>query len=162
MSDHPVFRTGFVKQALGWLVFVGGGVALAALIWATVVNLETQTPADLGSGVVIGLFIAGLMLCGIAIQSQRWSVEGDAVVLHHFFRRKTIPIATLGGFGKLTVIVGLFPLAHLELYDRELKPVVRLPVTHKDMPQAEALLASRLRYVINEGSLALPRRRFAD
>lgn len=162
MADHPVFGSGVVKQALGWFVLVGGGVALAALIRATLMNLDTQTPADLASGVVIALFIVALMLGGLSIQSQRWTIEGDAIVLHQLFRKRTIPLSKLAGFGKLTIVVGVFPMAQLDLYDRDLKPVARLPVTLKDLPQAEALLAARLRYVVNEGSAALPRRRFVD
>lgn len=162
MSENPVFKSGVVKQALGWLVFVGGGIALAALIRAIVVNIDTQSQADLWSGVAIGLFIALFMLGGLSLQSQRWTVEGDAVVLHQLFRKKTIPLSNLAGFGKTTVIVSLFPLVQMDLYDRDLKPVARLPVTIKDAPTAEALLATRLRYVVNEGSAALPRRKFVD
>lgn len=162
MSENPVFKSGAVKQALGWLVFIGGGVALAALIYATATNFETQSQADLWSGVVIALFIGLLMLGGLSLQSQRWTVEGDGVVLHQLLRKRTIPLSSLAGFGKTTVIVSMFPLVQMDLYDRDLKPVARLPVTIKDAPTAEALLATRLRYVINEGSAALPKRRFAD
>lgn len=162
MPENPVFKSGVVKQALGWLVFIGGGVALAALIRAVIVNFDTQSQADLWSGVAIGLFIIALMLGGLSLQSQRWTVEGDAVVLHQLFRKKTLPLSSLAGFGKTTVIVGLFPLAQFDLYDRDLKPVTRLPTMLKDVPEAEALLAQRLRYVVNEGSPALPKRRFVD
>ena len=162
MSETPVFKSGAVKQALGWLVFIGGGVALAALIYAIAVNIETQSQADLWSGVVIGLFIGLLMLGGLSLQSQRWSLEGDAIVLHRLFGKKVIPLSGLAGFGKTTVIVSMFPLVQMDIYDRDLKPVTRLPVTMKDAPMAETLLATRLRYVVNEGSAALPKRRFVD
>ena len=162
MSENPVFKSGGVKKALGWFVFIGGGVALAALIYATAVNIETQSQADLWSGVVIGLFILLFMLGGLSLQSQRWTVEGDAVVLHRLFGKKIIPLSGLAGFGKTTVIVSMFPMVQMDLYDRDLKPVTRLPVTIRDAPTAEALLATRLRYVVNEGSAAMPKRRFVD
>jgi hypothetical protein len=123
---------------------------------------ETQTSADLWSGVVIGVFLIGLMVAGIAIQYVRWSVEGDSIIFHGLFKNKTIPISKLAGFGQIIIIVSVIPFVHVDLYDHELNLITRLPVSHKDWPKAEAWLAARLRYVVNDGSAVLPKRRFAD
>lgn len=162
VQDRLVFKAGAVKQALGWVVFLGSGALLAALILAVIQNFETQTQADLWSGVVIGLLLVTAMAGGLAIQSLRWTAEGDTVTLRHLFGSKTWSVASLGGFGKLIISVSAFPLGHIELFDRDLKPIGRLAVTPKDMPAAEAWFAQRLRYVVNDGSAALPRRRYID
>lgn len=162
MQNDLVFRTGWAKRTLGWFVCLGAAVALTALIYGVFTNLETQTSADLWSGVVIGAFLVGLMLLGMSIQFTRWSIEGESVVFRHLFRSRTIPVSGLAGYGKLIILVSAAPLAHLDLYDRDLKLVARLPVGLKDQARAEAWFAERLRPVVNDGSAALPRLRFAD
>jgi apolipoprotein N-acyltransferase len=162
MQNELVFKTGLAKRTLGWLVCLGAAVALAAMIYGLFTHLDTQTPADLWSGLAIGVFLAGLMALGISIQNMRWSIEGETVVFHHLFGRRTIPVSGLAGYGKLVIVVSAAPLAHLDLYDRDLKRVVRLPVDLNDQAKAEAWFAERLRPVVNDGSAALPRLRFAD
>lgn len=162
MQTDLVFKTGWAKRALGWFVFLGAGAALIAMIYGLATNLETQTSADLWSGVVIGVFVIGLMVLGIAVQYTHWSIEGETVVFRTLFKSRTIPVSDLAGFGQLIIVVSVFPLAHLDLYDRDLNLVARLPVGAKDWPRAEAWFASRLRPVVNDGSAALPKLRFAD
>lgn len=162
MQSDLVFRTGVAKRTLGWVVCLGAGVALVAMIYGVSIHLETQTSADLWSGLVIGVFLIGLMVLGIALQHTRWSIEGETVVFRTLFKSRTIPVSELAGFGTLFIVVAVFPLAHLDLYDCDLNLVARLPVGLKDRPRAEAWFASRLRPVVNDGSAALPRLRFAD
>jgi hypothetical protein len=162
MSTDLVFKAGWVKRALGWLVFLGAGAALLAMLNAVRVHWATQTTADLWSGVAIGVFLIAFMVAGIAIQNAYWRVESDTIIFHYLFRTKHIPVSELAGFGRTMVIAAMFPIAHIDLYDRELKPVLRLPISIPDLPKAEAWFAERLRYVVNDGSPALPRRRFAD
>jgi hypothetical protein len=162
MQNDLVFKTGLAKRTLGWFVCLAAAGALVAMIYAIYTHRETQTSADLWSGVVIGAFLIGLMVAGIAIQYVRWSIEGETIIYHRLFKNKTIPISELAGFGKLIFIVTIIPFAHLDLYDRELKHIARLPVSFKDWPKVEAWCAGRLRYVVNDGSAALPKRRFAD
>ena len=162
MQNELVFRTGAAKRTLGWFVFLGTAVGLAAMIYGLVTHLDTQTSADLWSGLVIGVFLVGLMWLGMSIQRQRWSIEGETIVFHHLFGRRTIPVSGLAGYGKLVIIVAAAPLAHLDLYDHDLNRVVRLPVGLNDQARAEAWFAERLRPVVNDGSAALPRLRFAD
>jgi hypothetical protein len=162
MQNDLLFKTGSVKRTLGWLVCLGAAGALAAMIYAIYIHWETQTAADLWSGVVILVFLVGLMAIGIAIQHVRWSVEGENILYRGVMKNRTIPISTLAGFGQITVIVTVFPFRHVDLYDRQLKLVARLPVSLEDWPKAEAWLAARLRYVVNDGSAALPKPRFAD
>ena len=162
MQNELVFRTGAAKRTLGWFVFLGAAIGLAAMIYGLVTHLDTQTSADLWSGLVIGVFLVGLMWLGMSIQRLRWSIEGETVVFHHLFGRRTIPVSGLAGYGKLVIVVSAASLAHLDLYDRDLKRVVRLPVGLNDQAKAEAWFAERLRPVVNDGSAALPRLRFAD
>lgn len=162
MDDKHIFKPGPVKLALGWLVVLGAVVALLAMIRALVQNFETQTEADLWSAVAIGAFLLGLLVAGFAIQRFQWTTAGQTISVQHLFGRRSINVRELGGFGKLIITVSVFPLAHIELYDHDLKPVLRLPVTFKDLPAAEAWFADRIPYVINEGSAALPKRRLAD
>jgi hypothetical protein len=162
MQNNLVFKTGVAKQTLGWSVCLGAAGALAAMIYAFCIHPENQTPAELWSGAVIGVFLIGLMLVGIAIQYARWSINGENIVCHRIFKDKTIPLTELAGFGRLIIIVAVIPLAHVVLYDSELKLVARLPISLDEWPRAEALLAAHLRFVINDGSAAFPKRRFAD
>jgi hypothetical protein len=162
MQNGLVFKTGVAKRALGGFVCLGAAAALVAMIYGTFTHLETQTSADLWSGVVIGAFLIGLMVLGAAIQFTRWSIEGETVVFRTLFKRRTIPVSDLAGFGQLIIVASVVPLVHLDLYDSDLKLVVRLPVQAKDWPRAEAWFASRLHPVVNDGSAALPRLRFAD
>ena len=157
-----VFRTGWVKRTLGWVVFLGSAGLLLALVYAVITHWDTQTSADLWSGAAIGLFIIVFMVAGIAIQYTYWSTQNDVITSHSLFRTQSFPISDLAGFSRITIIVSIFPLLHVDLFDRELKKVARLPVQIKDWPRAEERLASRLRYVVNDGSAALPKHRFAD
>jgi uncharacterized membrane protein YidH (DUF202 family) len=162
MHHDLVFKTGPAKRTLGWLVFLAAAGAFLAMIYGIFAHRKTQTSADLWSGVAIGVFLIGLMVAGIAIQHARWSIDGENIIRHHLFKQKTIPISELAGFGRIIVVVVVIPLVHVDLYDRELNLVARLPVNHKDWPKAEAWFAEHLRYVVNDGSAALPKRRFAD
>lgn len=162
MQNDLVFRTGLAKRALGWLVCLGAAVALGAVIYGIFTHKEAQVPAELGSAAVIGLFLFGLMAAGIAIQRVRWSIEGENIVYHHLFKKKVIPLSGVAGFGEMIVVVVVIPFRHVDLYDGGLKHIARLPVGIKDWPKAEAWLAARLRYVVNDGSPILPRYRFAD
>ncbi|MER8982402.1 MULTISPECIES: hypothetical protein [unclassified Mesorhizobium] len=162
MQNDFVFKTGSAKRTLGWLVCLGAAGALAAMIYGIFTHPEAQTPAELWSGVVIGVFLVGLMVAGIAVQYARWSIEGENIIYRRLFRNKTIPLSELAGFGQVIVVVVVIPFVHVDLYDRELKLIARLPVSLKDWPEAEARLAARLRYVVNDGSPALPKRRFVD
>ena len=160
MTNSLVFRTEWIKQTLGWIVCLGSAGILAASIGATVKYWDTQTSADLWSGVIMGLFLVAFMFIGVAIQYTRWSIADDTILFHTIIGTRKFPVAELAGFGKLTIMVSLFPLVHVDLFDRDLKHVVRLPVRIKDWPVAEAWFAPRLRYVVNQGSAALPKRRF--
>jgi hypothetical protein len=102
------------------------------------------------------------MVTGIAIQYVRWSIEDENIIYYRLFRNKKIPISELAGFGQIIVIVTTIPFTHVDLFDRELNLIVRLPVSHKDWPKAEAWFAGRLRYVVNDGSPILPKYRFID
>ena len=160
--NEIVFKTGWVKQALGWVVVFGSATCLIALICAIIKDWDTQTSADLWSAAFIGLFLGAFTIGGVAIQFTRWSIENDTIKFRTLFRTKTFPVTDLAGFGKITIVVGLFPLVHVDLFDGKLRSVVRLPVRIKDWKRAEAWFAPRLRYVVNDGSAALPKRRFAD
>lgn len=162
MKDDLVFRTGLVKRTLGWLVCLGAAGALVAMAYGVLTHPEAQVPAELWSGAAIGVFLVGLMIYGISLQSVRWSIEGEKITFHRLFKNKTIPVSGLKGYGEFILIVFLFPFAHVDLYDSELKLVARLPISLKDRPRAEAWLAERFRPVVNDGSPALPRLRFAD
>ncbi|ATY33901.1 hypothetical protein CVN68_19685 [Sphingomonas psychrotolerans] len=102
------------------------------------------------------------MVFGIAMQYVRWSIEGENIVYHRLFKRKSIPISDLAGFGQIIISVMVIPFQHLDLYDHKLNHIARLPVSLKDWPKAEAWFAERLRYVVNDGSHILPKLRFAD
>lgn len=162
MRNDLVFKTGSAKRALGWLVCLGAAAALVAIIYGILTHPEAQTPSELGSGAVIGIFLVGLMAFGIAIQYVRWSIDGESIAYRHIFGRKTIPVSKLAGFGQIIIVFTVIPFVYVDLYDRELNLIARLPVNHKDWPKAEAWFAARFRYVVNDGSAALPKRRFAD
>jgi hypothetical protein len=162
MQNDLVFRTGLAKRALGWLVCLGAVVGLVAVIYGIFTHPEAQTPPELASGVVIGVFLIGLIWTGIAIQNVRWSIEDENIVYYGVFKKKTIPLSTLAGFGQFTVIVTIFPFLHVDFFDHQPKHIARLPVSLSDWPKAEAWLAARLRYVVNDGSHILPKLRFAD
>jgi uncharacterized membrane protein YidH (DUF202 family) len=162
MRNDLVFKTGFAKRALGWLVCLGAAGALIAMTYAIYTHPENQTPDELWSAVAIGVFLIGLMVLGIAMQYVRWSIEGETIIYHRLFKNKTIPISGLAGFGQMIVSVMIMPFQHVDLYDHELNHVARLPVSFKDWPKAEAWLAGRLRYVVNDGSHISPKYRFAD
>lgn len=132
------------------------------MMYGIYAHRETQTSADLWSGIIIGVFLIGLVVAGIAIQYVRWSIERETIVLHRLFKNRTFPISELAGFGQLIIVFSLIPFVYADIYDRELNLIARLPVGHKDWPKAEAWLAGRLRYVVNDGSAALPKLRFAD
>jgi hypothetical protein len=77
-------------------------------------------------------------------------------------KKKVIPFSTLAGFGQTVIIVSLLPFRQVNLYDNQLKLIARLPLRHSDWPKAEEALAQRLRYVVDEGSAALSKRKFVD
>jgi hypothetical protein len=132
------------------------------MIYGIFTHPEVQTPSELWSGAVIGAFLLGLMMAGIAIQYVRWSVEGDIIIYRRLSKTKTIPVSELAGFGKIIIVTVVIPFVHVDLYDHELKHIARLPVSRKDWPRAEAWLAAHFRYVVNDGSHILPKYRFAD
>jgi hypothetical protein len=162
MQNDLVFKTGFGKRTLGWLVCLGAAGALLAMVYAIYTHPENQIPSELWSAAAIAAFLIGLMVAGIGIQNVHWRIEGENFVYRGLFRKKTIPISNLAGFGQMIVSVVLIPFQHVDLYDHQLKHLVRLPVSFKDWPKAEAWLAERLRYVVNDGSHVLPKYRFAD
>lgn len=162
MRNDLVFKTGLAKRSFGWFVFLGAAGALAAMTYAIYTHPENQTSDELWSGVAIGAFLIGLMAFGISVQYVRWSIEGDNIIYHHLFKNKTIPIYDLAWFWKIIIIVLTISFQHLDLYDKDLNHIARLPVSLKDFPKAEAWFAGRLRYVINDGSHILPKLRFAD
>lgn len=162
MQNKLVFKTGLVKRVLGWSVVLAFLGAMLAMIYGFMTHPESQTATELWSGVAIGVFLICLMVMGVAIQYIRWSIEGETIVFDKLFANKVIPISDLAGYGKLIIVMKVFPMAHIELYDRELNRIARLPVGLKNLPRAEAWLADRLRYVINDGSAALPKLRYAD
>lgn len=162
MQNDLVFRAGSAKRAVGWLVFLGAAAALVAMTYAIYTHPENQVSSELWSAAVIGVFLIGLMWAGMGTQRIRWAIEGENIVYHGLFKNKTIALSELAGFGQIAVIVGVFPLQHVDLYNRQLKIIARLPVSLKDWPKAEAWFAERFRYVVNDGSPALPKPRFAD
>lgn len=162
MQNDLVFKTGLAKRTLGWLFCLGAGGALVTMTYVIYTHPQNQTAEELWSAVAIGVFLIGLMVFGVAVQHVRWSVEGEDIVYDRLFKKKTIPTSRLAGFGQIIVIVGAFPLQHVDLYDHELNHVARLPISLTDWPKAEAWLAGRLRYVVNDGSHILPKFRFAD
>lgn len=162
MQNALVFKTGLVKRALGWLVCFSAAGAMITMIYALYTHPENQIPSELWSGVAIGLFLIGLMVAGIAMQYVRWSIDGETITYHRLFRNRAIPVSGLAGFGQIIVIVMVFPLQHVDLYDHELKHVARLPIGLKDWPIAKAWLAARLRYVVNDGNHIMPKYSFAD
>ncbi len=93
MQNDLVFKTGLAKRTLGWLVCLGAAGGLVALIYGIYTHPEAQTPAELWSGIVIGVFLIGLMVAGIAIQYVRWSIEGENIIYRGLFKNKTIPIS---------------------------------------------------------------------
>jgi hypothetical protein len=162
MNSELIFKAGPAKRILGLLVFLAAAVALVAMIYGIITHPEAQTSAELWSGVAIGVFLLGLMVAGIAIQYVSWSTQGDTISYRRLFKSKTIRVSELAGFGQIIVVTGVIPSVHADLYDHDLKPMARLPVSLKDWPKAEAWLAARLRYVVNDGSPILPKYRFAD
>ncbi len=162
MQNSLVFKTDLAKRTLGWLICLGAGGALAAMIYAIYRHPENQTPSELGSAVAIGIFLIGLMVAGIAIQYVRWSIEGETITSHRLFKNTVFPVSDLAGFGQIIVIVMVVPLQHVELYDHHMKHIARLPIGFRDWPKAEAWLAQRLRHVVNDGSPISPKLRFAD
>jgi hypothetical protein len=162
MQNDLVFRTGLAKRATGWLVCLGGAVGVAAVVYGILIHPEAQIPSELASAAVIAAFLIGLMWAGIAIQKVRWSIEDENIVYYGAFKKKTIPLSQVAGFGEITVIVMVFPLLHVDFYDHQPKHIARLPIGLKDWPRAEAWLAARFRYVVNDGSHIMPKLRFAD
>ena len=162
MHTRIEFRPSLAKRALGWFVCLGAAGALIALMYAIATHPEAQIPTELLSGALIGLFLIGLMIAGLAIQHAYWSIEGDRITSHRLLKDTRYSLSELAGFGHTVVIVAVFPLSHVSLYSSEMKQIARLPIGIKDWPKAEARLAEHLRYVVNDGSPALPRYRFAD
>ena len=162
MNSELLFKAGPGKKVLGWLVFLGAIVAFAAVIYGVLTHPSAQVPVELWSAAAIGVFLLGLMLTGVAIQHVSWSIEGDTIVYRRLFRTKTISLSELAGFGQIIIVMNLIPSVHLDLFDHDLKHKARLPVSLRDWPKAEAWLAARLRYVVNDGSPILPKYRFAD
>jgi hypothetical protein len=162
MQNDLVFKIGTAKKALGWFVCLGAAGLLVATIYAIFIHRETLTSADLWSGIVIGAFLACLSAYGIAMQHVRWEIEGDTIIFHRIFGKKTIPISDLEGFGRMTIIFYFFPFLYVDLYDRKPNILARLPINPNDWPKAEAWLAANLRYVVNHGSHIFPKPRFID
>lgn len=162
MQNDLVFRSGLIRRVVGWVVCLFCVGALVAMIYGILTHPESHVASELWSGAIIGVFLVGLFIGGISIQYAYWSIEGDEIIHRRLFRKKVIPISQLGGFGSTIMMVNLVPLTQIDLYDSAPKPITRLPVSIKDWPRAEAWLATRLRYVVNDGSPALPKFRFVD
>ncbi|MDJ0276129.1 hypothetical protein QLH51_04830 [Sphingomonas sp. 2R-10] len=162
MSEPLVFRTGWPKRLLSWFAILGGSAALLAIIDAMARHWATLPATEIWSGMAIGLFVLCFVVAGFGIQDFHWRIEGDTIRVTQFYRTKTIDLATVAGYGTTVVVVGAFPLTHVDLYDGRLKPIDRLPINAGDLPRAEAWLSRLLRPVVDDGSAAVPRRRFAD
>lgn len=162
MSDKLVFRTGWPKRLFSWFVIIVGSVALIAVIDAMAARWATLPATEIWSGVGIGLFILCFVIAGFGIQDARWSIDGDVIRLNRLYRTRTIDLGGVAGFGETVFVVGVFPVAHIDLYDSALTPIARLPIDSRDLPRAEAWLSRRFRQVVDEGSAAFPKRRFVE
>ncbi|MFD1035027.1 hypothetical protein ACFQ15_10230 [Sphingomonas hankookensis] len=162
MAEKLVFRTGWPKRLLSWLLILGGSAALIALVDAMARHWSTLPATEIWSGVFIALFILCFVAGGFAIQDFRWSIDGDVIRIHRLYRTTTIDLTKVAGFGRTVFVIGVFPVAHIDLYDGRLQPIARIPIDFRDLPQAETWLSWRFRLVVDEGSAAFPKRRFVE
>jgi hypothetical protein len=162
MQNDLVFKSGIAKKAIGLLVFLGSATAFTAMAYIIYTHPENQTSSELLSGAILGIILAGLMVGGLGVLRMHWRIEGENIIYQGVLRKKVIPFSTLAGFGQTVIIVALFSLRQVDLYDSQLKPIARLPLRNSDWSKAETALAQRLRYVANEGSAAFPKRKFVD
>ena len=162
MPEALVFRTGWPKRLFSWFLILAGSAALIALVDAIVRHWATLPATELWSGVAIGLFILCFVIGGFAIQDWSWTIDGDVIRMNKLYRERTIDLRQVEGFGRTVFVVGVFPIANIDLYDAQLRQVARIPIDFQDLPRAEHWLATRFRPVVDEGSAALPKRRFVE
>lgn len=162
MDNTHVFEIGVFKKILGWVVFLGSAALLVTMIRMVIANYEIQTTADLWSGLVIAILLLSLMFAGLGLQRMQWSIGDESIVCRRLLKDRIFPVSAVAGFERVMFSNPIIHLAFMDLYDAEFKLVIRLPVRFKDWDRAEECLARRFRSIINDGSLALPKRRFAD
>jgi hypothetical protein len=162
MAEKLVFRTGWPKRLLSWFIILAGSAALIALVEAMVRHWATLPAAEIWSGLAIGLVILGFVIGGFAIQDFSWTLDGDVIRMNRLYRERTIDLRQVEGFGRTVFVLGVFPVAHIDLYDGRLQQVARIPIDFRDLPVAERWLAIRFRQVVDDGSAAFPKRRFVE
>lgn len=162
MSEKLVFRTGWPKRLLSWFLILAGSAALIALVDAMARHWATLPATEIWSGLAIGLFILCFVIGGFAIQDFSWTIDGDVIRMHRLYRERTIDLRQVEGFGTTVFVVGVFPIANIDLYDGQLQQVARIPIDFRDLPRAERWLATRFRPVVDDGSAAFPKRRFVE
>lgn len=161
--DHThSFEVGTFKKFLGWVIFLGSAALLVAMTYMVIANYGMQTTADLWSGVFIAILLFILMYAGLNLQYMRWSIGDEGVVCRRLFKDRVFPVSAVAGFERVVFTNSIIYLAFMDLYDANFKLVTRLPVRFKDRDRAEECLAHYFRPITNDGSSALPKRRFAE
>jgi hypothetical protein len=167
MSPQRVFKPSVYKRSLAWIFIVlAGGLHMALQAWL-ILNWRSQPAEELWSGVAIAILLLFPLVLGAALLRSYFVLtedpaNEDTIKIVRPFGSKVYRLSELGGFGRVTLVVNMVPLFQIRLYSFELKMVGAISLNLGDRAEVDQWFQTRLPLVVDEGSIAFPKPRYAD
>ncbi len=162
MAPRQVFKPSIFKQILAWtFTLTAAGLMLALQVWL-IRNWHSQPADERWSGVAISIFLLLLALLGAAFLRTYFVLTEDSIQIVRPLGVQTFRTAELGGYGRVTLVVNLVPLYQIRLYGFGLKQVGGIAINGGDRERIDQWFAERLPLVLDDGSIAIPKPRYAD
>lgn len=145
----------------------GCALAMAAigtsgfLVWRIARDSAPPNAEDVCAAAFLLACLALVAVCGLMFIAFRLELENDAIVTHGIFRTRRWNVSELAGFGMLILVVNFVPFTYVRLYDDRLRNIARIPIASRHRAEIEAWFSTRLPRVVDAGSPARPRPRFA-
>jgi hypothetical protein len=162
MESRLVFRPTRYKRALAWGFLALSSCLHIALIGWLVLNWRTQPPDERWSGVGVAALLLFPVALAAAFLRSYFVLTPDAVEVVRPFGVRRFPVSGLTGYGWMTLVVNLVPMHQVRIYGAGLKMAAAIPVNGGDRGRVDAWFRRRLRLVVDDGSIAIPKPRYAD
>lgn len=162
MASRQVFKPSLFKQVVAWVFLAAAAGSILALQGYLILTWNRQPSDEIWAGAAISAFLLIFVLLAVAFLRTYFVLTDDAIEIVRPLKVQTFRVAELGGFGRVTIVVNLVPLHQIRLYGFGLKQVGGVAVNRRDRARIDEWFSARLPLVIDKGSIALPKPRYAD